>query len=104
MRPPPESKIRQVRVDQRIIGLLEADGRLTFDEIAKRVNLSRPAVAARTKRLIDHGQLDVRGAVHPKVLGQVYLGYASLAVNGPTRPIADALAERSDVPFVSIVT
>lgn len=91
-------------VDQRIIGLLEMDGRLTFDEIAKRINMSRPAVAARTRRLIDNGQLDVRGAVHPRVLGQTYLGYASLDIRGAALPIANAIAERSDVPFVSVVT
>ena len=91
-------------IDERIIELLEVDGRLTFGEIASRINLSRPAVAARTKRLISNGHLDVRGAVHPAVLGQTYLGYASLAISGPALPVANAVAERHDVPFVSVVT
>jgi DNA-binding Lrp family transcriptional regulator len=91
-------------IDEKLIGLLEIDGRLAFGDMARTVRLSRPAVAARTRRLIDNGQLDVRGAVHPAVLGQTYLGYAALAIDGPAAPVAAAVAEHRDVPFVSVVT
>ncbi|MDH6193972.1 DNA-binding Lrp family transcriptional regulator [Mycobacterium frederiksbergense] len=91
-------------IDEKIIGLLEVDGRLAFGDIARTINLSRPAVAERTRRLIANGQLNIRGAVHPAVLGQSYLGYAALEITGPARPIAAAIAEHRDVPFVSVTT
>ncbi|WP_306367080.1 Lrp/AsnC family transcriptional regulator [Nocardiopsis sp. CC223A] len=42
-------------VDQRILTELQRDGRLSFNELSRRVNLSAPAVAERVRRLTDHG-------------------------------------------------
>ncbi|MBQ1084254.1 MULTISPECIES: Lrp/AsnC family transcriptional regulator [unclassified Nocardiopsis] len=42
-------------VDQRILGELQRDGRLSFNELSRRVNLSAPAVADRVRRLTDRG-------------------------------------------------
>ncbi|WP_046469362.1 Lrp/AsnC family transcriptional regulator [Allosalinactinospora lopnorensis] len=42
-------------VDWRIITELQADGRLSFNELSRRVNLSAPAVAERVRRLQDRG-------------------------------------------------
>ncbi|WP_342775595.1 Lrp/AsnC family transcriptional regulator [Nonomuraea deserti] len=39
------------RTDWRIIGELQHDGRLSFNKLARRVNLSAPAVAERVRRL-----------------------------------------------------
>lgn len=41
------------RTDWRIIAELQADGRLSFNELARRVRLSPPAVADRVRRLQD---------------------------------------------------
>lgn len=38
-------------IDRKIVNLLLADGRMTHEQIAKEVHLSRPAVFERTKRL-----------------------------------------------------
>lgn len=38
-------------IDRQIIALLQANGRLTKEQIAKEVNLSRPAIHERLKRL-----------------------------------------------------
>ena len=38
-------------IDRKIVDLLLADGRMTHEQIAKEVHLSRPAVFERTKRL-----------------------------------------------------
>jgi DNA-binding Lrp family transcriptional regulator len=46
-------------VDRQIIALLIEDGRRTYDDIAKRVSLSAPAVKRRVDRLRAHGA--VRG-------------------------------------------
>jgi Lrp/AsnC family transcriptional regulator, leucine-responsive regulatory protein len=41
--------------DWRILGELQADGRLSFNELGRRVNLSPPAVAERVRRLEEAG-------------------------------------------------
>ena len=43
------------KFDQRIIALLRADARLTVTEIARQVNLSRPAVSERIRQLEGSG-------------------------------------------------
>ena len=65
-------------VDEAIAALLEADGRLTHREIARSTGLSRSTAATRVQRLIASGQVVIRGAVHPAVLGRGALAHASL--------------------------
>ncbi|MGE0217500.1 Lrp/AsnC family transcriptional regulator [Mycolicibacterium sp.] len=91
-------------VDEAIVELLEVDGRLTHREIARAVGLSRSAAAARVQRLLASGQAVIRGAVHPAVLGRAVLAHVSVAVHGPAAPVADALARRDDVPFLSLTS
>jgi Lrp/AsnC family leucine-responsive transcriptional regulator len=59
-------------VDWRLLDLLQADGRLSFKELGRRINLSAPAVAERVRRLEDTGvitgyraQVDARQAGQP---------------------------------------
>ena len=91
-------------LDEAVVRLLEIDGRLPYGVIAKRVGLSRAAVSARAHRLIHTAQLEVRGAVHPVVLGQHVLGYARIEVRESATVVARHVAARADVPFVSVVT
>ncbi|HIY42426.1 MAG TPA: Lrp/AsnC family transcriptional regulator [Candidatus Nocardiopsis merdipullorum] len=42
-------------VDHRILAELQADGRLSFNELSRRINLSAPAVADRVRGLTDRG-------------------------------------------------
>lgn len=89
-------------VDEAIVELLEVDGRLTHREIARAVGLSRSTAAARVQRLLSSGQVVIRGAVHPAVLGRGALAHVSVAVHGPAAPVAAELALRDDVPFLSL--
>ncbi|ABM11010.1 MULTISPECIES: Lrp/AsnC family transcriptional regulator [Mycolicibacterium] len=91
-------------LDEAIVELLEVDGRLTHREIARRVGLSRSAAAARVQRLIGSGQVVIRGAVHPAVLGRGALAHVSVVVHGPAAPVAARLACRDDVPFLSLTS
>jgi DNA-binding Lrp family transcriptional regulator len=91
-------------VDEAIVELLEVNGRLTHREIARTVGLSRSAAAARVQRLITSGQVIVRGAVHPAVIGQGALAHVGLVVRGPAAPLAAEIALRDDVPFLSLTT
>lgn len=90
--------------DQAIVALLQADGRIGHREIAQAVGLSRSAAAGRVHRLIETGQVVVRGVVHPAVLGRGSLAHVGLVVRGPAAPVASAIAERDDCPFVSLAS
>ena len=89
-------------VDEAIVELLEADGRLTHREIARAIGLSRSTAATRVQRLLSSGQVVIRGAVHPAVLGRGALAHVSVSVHGPAGPVAAELARRDDVPFLSL--
>lgn len=91
-------------MDEAIVELLEVDGRLTHREIASTLGLSRSSAAARVQRLIASGQVVVRGAVHPAVIGRGALAHVSIAVRGPAAPLAAQIALRDDVPFLSLTS
>jgi DNA-binding Lrp family transcriptional regulator len=91
-------------IDEAIVSLLEEDGRLTHLEIARKVGLSRSAAATRVQRLIASGQVVVRGVVHPAVLGRGALAHVSVMVAGPAARIAEMLARRDDVAFLSLTS
>lgn len=90
--------------DERIIGLLQEDGRQTHREIATRVGLSRSAAGARVQRLLAEGHIVVRGVVHPVVLGHRALAHVSLVVRGSAVRVAREVAAREDAAFVSLAT
>ena len=57
-------------VDWRLLDLLQADGRLSFKELGRRINLSAPAVAERVRRLEEAGVITgYRATVNPASLG-----------------------------------
>jgi Lrp/AsnC family leucine-responsive transcriptional regulator len=57
-------------IDRRIIGELVGNGRLSFAELGRRVNLSPPAVAERVQRLERSGVIaGYRAEIDPKALG-----------------------------------
>ena len=91
-------------IDEAIVELLELDGRLTHRDIARTVGLSRSAAAARVQRLLGSGQVVIRGVVHPAVIGRGVLAHVGLTVRGPAAPVAAAVAERDDVPFLSLTS
>ncbi len=56
--------------NRRIVGELQADGRLTMAELGRRLNLSAPAVAERVLRLEREGVITgYHAAIDPKALG-----------------------------------
>jgi Lrp/AsnC family leucine-responsive transcriptional regulator len=56
--------------DRRILGELTTDGRVSFAELGRRVNLSPPAVAERVQRLERRGVITgYRAEIDPRALG-----------------------------------
>ena len=58
------------QTDWRILGELQRDGRLSYNQLARRVNLSPPAVAERVRRLEEQGIITgYRALVDPAKAG-----------------------------------
>jgi Lrp/AsnC family leucine-responsive transcriptional regulator len=57
-------------IDRKIIGQLTSDGRVSFAELGRRVNLSSPAVAERVQRLERAGVITgYRAEIDPRMIG-----------------------------------
>lgn len=91
-------------VDRTLVALLSRDGRLSHRELATAAGTTRATVAARMRRLLDSGAFTVQGVVHPSVLGRGSICYARIEVDGAAAPVAEAVAARAEVVYVSLTT
>jgi DNA-binding Lrp family transcriptional regulator len=89
--------------DVALLLALQRDGRASFESLSHEVGLSRTAVRARVERLLGGGVVRIVGVVHPWVYGLAAGGHVAVYHHGPARPVAEAIAELADVPFVSVV-
>lgn len=66
-------------VDWRLVAELQADGRLSFKELGRRINLSAPAVAERVRRLEESGVLaGYRAVVDARRAGYPILAFVQM--------------------------
>jgi Lrp/AsnC family leucine-responsive transcriptional regulator len=71
-------------VDWRILAELQADARLSQNELSRRVNLSAPSVAERVRRLSDAGIIQGYSArIEASALGRPVQAYVELDCYGP---------------------
>src|SRR5215470_5126255 len=65
--------------DWAIIGEIQRDARLSFNQIAKRVNLSAPSVAARVRRLEETGVIEgYHARISPAAVGLPLTAFVQL--------------------------
>ena len=70
-------------VDGRILAELQADARLSHNELSRRVNLSAPSVAERVRRLIDGGVITGYSArIDPAAVGRAVQAFVQLDCYG----------------------
>jgi Lrp/AsnC family leucine-responsive transcriptional regulator len=70
--------------DWRLIDELQRDGRLSFNELGRRVSLSAPAVAERVRRLEEHGVITGYHAhVDPAKVGRTMAALVRMSCYGP---------------------
>ena len=70
--------------DWRLIDELQQDGRLSFNELGRRVSLSAPAVAERVRRLEEHGVITGYHAhVDPSKVGHTVAALVRMNCYGP---------------------
>ena len=89
-------------VSKGIIEQLQQDGRRSYAAIGKVVGLSEAAVRQRVQRLIDSGVMQVVAVTDPLELGFARQAMVGIRVTGRLEPVADALAELSEVDYVVI--
>lgn len=71
--------VRLDDLDWRLLRELQADGRLSYNELARRIHLSAPAVAERVRRLEQDGVITGYSAtVDPARAGQPFLAFIQL--------------------------
>ncbi|MEV0318321.1 Lrp/AsnC family transcriptional regulator [Streptomyces sp. NPDC050658] len=89
-------------IDLAVVRELQTDGRLTYETLAQRVGLSRPATRARVQRLIDSGAVRVVAVTHPSMRGLTASAHLSVDVHGPAQDAAEAIAAMPQAPFVTL--
>jgi DNA-binding Lrp family transcriptional regulator len=90
------------RLDRKIIHALQVDGRAPFARMAEVLAVSEQTVARRYRRLRGDGLARVIGLVDPVRLGQTDWTVRVQCRPGTTGRLADALAQRDDVSWVSV--
>lgn len=88
-------------VDAALMRALQGDGRATFQALADGVGLSRTAVRARVRQLVQSGAIRIVGVLHAGVVGMEVLGHVSFRIGGPVEPVLEALEEREAVTFAA---
>lgn len=99
-----EAVIRVDEIDLRMMDALRGDGRIGLSDLAGSLGISRATTSKRLAALLDSGEVQVVGIVHPATLGIRSLAHVSISVDQPVRPVADALAAIDQVPFVSLAS
>lgn len=89
-------------VSKAIIAELQEDGRRSYAAIGKAVGLSEAAVRQRVQRLTDSGVMQVVAVTDPLELGFARQAMIGIRATGELEPIADALAEITEVDYVVV--
>jgi DNA-binding Lrp family transcriptional regulator len=92
-------------VDRRIAVALQGNGRASWQQVARVVGSSESTVARRAHRMFEAGLLRVAAISDPVRCGFGYPVLVQLRCEvGEVMRVAHALADRSDVRFVALVT
>lgn len=89
-------------VSKAIIAELQEDGRRSYAAIGKAVGLSEAAVRQRVQRLVDGGVMQVVAVTDPTEIGFARQAMIGIRATGELEPVADALAELTEVDYVVI--
>jgi len=87
------------------MALLDEEGRLPFAEVANRVGVSRPTVAARLKNLFSGGILKVAGLINVVELRGMTIGLVGLTLDNYTlEEKLQEIGDLAEVNWAAVVT
>lgn len=90
-------------VDQQIVVLLRQDGRMTFTEIAKRLDIPEATARYRVQRLLQSGAIQIHAWPNPEKLGTPHILMLYLVVeNNQVMTVAQQLTSMDEVRFVAV--
>lgn len=90
-------------VDQRIVELLQHDGRMSNTEIARRIGVTEATVRRRIERLERDDIVTIAAFLNPLRFGYTGVAIVGLRVDlGRTREIADALSSHDEIRYVAL--
>ncbi|RDI67959.1 Lrp/AsnC family transcriptional regulator [Nocardia pseudobrasiliensis] len=87
-------------IARQIIAQLQEDGRRPYATIGKAVGLSEAAVRQRVQRLSDAGVIQIVAVSDPLQVGLFRQAMVAITVDGPLRPVSDALAAMDEITYV----
>ncbi|MCM6771999.1 Lrp/AsnC family transcriptional regulator [Nocardia sp. CDC159] len=87
-------------IAKQIIAQLQEDGRRPYAAIGKAVGLSEAAVRQRVQRLSDAGVIQIVAVSDPLQVGLFRQAMIAITVDGPLRPVSDALAAMDEITYV----
>lgn len=87
-------------VSKAIIEQLQTDGRKSYSDIGRAVELSEAAVRQRVQKLIDSGVMQIVAVTDPMQLGFYRQAMIGIRSTGDARIVSDAIAEIDAVEYV----
>lgn len=90
-------------LDRAVIEALQADGRESFRNIARRLDVAEGTVRNRYERLSAAGVLDVVGVTNPLALGFDAMAMVGVKTSGRPQAVAEVVSEIEAVSYVVIV-
>jgi len=96
------SRHRLDSVDQRIIEHLQGDGRVPITTIASDLGLGEEEVKARIDELRSAGVIDIVAVTDPLQLGYPREAMLGIEVDGPVKPLAEAVGRIEEVIYLAI--
>ena len=87
-------------VSKAIIEQLQIDGRKSYSDIGRAVELSEAAVRQRVQKLIDSGVMQIVAVTDPLQLGFYRQAMIGIRTTGDTRTVGDAIAAIDAVEYV----
>lgn len=91
-------------VSKAIVEQLQIDGRKSYSDIGRVVELSEAAVRQRVQKLIETGVMQIVAVTDPIQMGFARQAMIGIKTTGDARTVADALAEIPLVEYVVLTT
>jgi Lrp/AsnC family transcriptional regulator for asnA, asnC and gidA len=89
-------------VSRAIVEQLQVDGRKSYSDIGRAVELSEAAVRQRVQKLIESGVMQIVAITDPMQMGFARQAMIGIRTSGDSRAVADALSNIPAVEYVVI--